>query len=156
MIEAVGHQFHDTYFQKCSELLKPDGTFVLQAIVMPDQRYPRYLRSVDFIQRYIFPGGCLTSMKTMLDSTSRATDLRFVHAEDFGTHYARTVSEWNKRFSANKTRIMELKFSEEFYRLWRFYFGYCESGFSERSIGVSQFLLLKPAAQREPVLGKLK
>ena len=151
MIEAVGHQFHDTYFQKCSELLKPDGTFVLQAIVMPDQRYPRYLRSVDFIQRYIFPGGCLTSMKTMLDSTSRATDLRFVHAEDFGTHYAQTLREWRSKFHANLKAVRNLGYPDRFIRMWDYYLSYCEASFDERYTGVVQIQFDKPQCQRDTI-----
>ncbi len=83
MIEAVGHRYYDAYFRKCSELLKPEGSFVLQGILMSDQRYAQYLKSVDFIQRYVFPGGCLPSMGSIFESITRATDLRFVHAEDF-------------------------------------------------------------------------
>lgn len=91
MIEAVGYHYYDTYFRKCSELLKPDGSFVLQGIVMPDRRYTQYLKSVDFIQKYVFPGGCLPSIGAMTDSTARVTDFRFVHVEDFGPHYAQTL-----------------------------------------------------------------
>lgn len=151
MIEAVGHKFHDTYFQKCSELLKPEGTLVLQAIVMPDQRYPQYLRSVDFIQRYIFPGGCLTSMKTMLDSTARATELRFVHAEDFGTHYAQTLREWRNSFHANLNAVRELGYPDRFIRMWDYYLSYCEASFDERYTGVVQIQFDKPQCQRDTI-----
>lgn len=151
MIEAVGHQFHDTYFQKCSELLKPAGTFVLQGIVMPDQRYPQYLRTVDFIQRYIFPGGCLTSMKTMLDSTSRTTDLRFVHAEDFGTHYAQTLREWRNRFHANLKAVRDLGYPDRFIRMWDYYLSYCEASFDERYTGVVQIQFDKPQCVRDTI-----
>ena len=82
MIEAVGHQYFDTYFRVCSERLKPHGMMLLQAIVIPDQRYDRYRRSVDFIQRYIFPGGCLPSVGAICHSIGRKTDFRLFHLED--------------------------------------------------------------------------
>ena len=152
MIEAVGYRYFDTYFRKCSELLKPDGTFMLQGIVMPDRRYSRYLRSVDFIQRYVFPGGCLPSMSAMLESTARATDLRFVHAEDFGTHYAQTLREWRQRFHARQDEVKELGYSDRFIRMWNYYLSYCEASFDERYTGVVQIQFDKPLCQRNPIM----
>ena len=151
MIEAVGHRYFDTYFRKCSELLKPDGTFVLQGIVMPDRRYAKYLKSVDFIQRYVFPGGCLPSMSSMLESMSRATDLRFVHAEDFGTHYAQTLREWRQRFHERLDDVRELGFPDRFIRMWNYYLSYCEAAFEERFTGVVQIQFDKPRCQRDPI-----
>lgn len=151
MIEAVGHRYYDTYFRKCSELLKPDGTFVLQGIVMPDRRYAQYLKSVDFIQKYVFPGGCLPSMSAMLESTARATDLRFVHAEDFGTHYAQTLREWRQRFHARLDDVRTLGFPDRFIRMWNYYLSYCEAAFDERFTGVVQIQFDKPFCQRDPI-----
>ncbi len=151
MIEAVGHRYFDTYFRKCSELLKPDGTFVLQGIVMPDRRYAQYLKSVDFIQKYVFPGGCLPSMSAMLDSTARATDLRFVHVEDFGTHYAQTLREWRKRFHSQLNDVRELGYPDRFIRMWDYYLSYCEASFDERYTGVVQIQFDKPRCQRDPM-----
>lgn len=151
MIEAVGHHYHDTYFRKCSELLKPDGTFVLQGIVMPDHRYQKYLRSVDFIQRYVFPGGCLPSMGALLGSMSRATDLRFVHAEDFGIHYSQTLREWRQRFNSRVDDVLNLGFPERFIRMWNYYLSYCEASFEERFTGVVQIQFDKPRCQRDPI-----
>lgn len=144
MIEAVGHQYFDTYFRKCSELLKPEGTFMLQGIVMPDRRYAQYLKSVDFIQKYVFPGGCLASMSAMLESTARVTDFRFVHAEDFGTHYAQTLREWRQRFHARLDEVRELGYPDRFIRLWNYYLCYCEASFDERYTGVVQIQFDKP------------
>ena len=151
MIEAVGHRYYDAYFRKCSELLKPDGTFVLQGIVMPDRRYAQYLNSVDFIQRYVFPGGCLPSMSAMLESMSRATDLRFVHAEDFGTHYAQTLREWRQRFHDSLDDVRAMGFPERFIRMWNYYLSYCEAAFEERFTGVVQIQFDKPRCQRDPI-----
>ena len=91
MIEAVGHQYFDAYFRACSERLKPHGMMLLQAIVIPEQRYDRYRRSVDFIQRYIFPGGCLPSLGAICRSIGRATELQVSHLEDITAHYAETL-----------------------------------------------------------------
>ena len=92
IIEVVGEKYLPGYFAKCSELLHSDGMMLLQAITIPDHRYDGYRRSVDFIQRYVFPGGFLPSMGKIGDCLRRVTDFRFFHAEDFGPHYARTLA----------------------------------------------------------------
>jgi len=155
MIEAVGYQYFDTYFRVCSELLKPDGMMLLQAIVIPDQRFDRYKRSVDFIQHYIFPGGCLPSIGVICRSVGRATDFRLFHLEDITSHYAETLSCWRRQFQANLDQVRKLGFSEEFIRTWEFYFCYCEGGFRERVIGDVQILLTKPACRRAAILPPL-
>ena len=143
MIEAVGHEFLPTYFRKCSELLKPGGTFVLQAITIPDQRYDRYRRSVDFIRRYIFPGGCLPSLGAISAAIAGPTDLRITHLEDFALHYAQTLEMWRRRFFENIDSIRNLGANERLVRAWDYYFSYCEAGFREKMIGVAQFVLEK-------------
>jgi cyclopropane-fatty-acyl-phospholipid synthase len=155
MIEAVGHEYFDTFFHVCSERLKPHGMMLLQAIVIPDQRYDRYRRSVDFIQRYIFPGGCLPSIGAISRSVGRATDFRLTHLEDITPHYAETLAFWRQRFRANLDQVRDLGFSEEFIRTWDFYFCYCEGAFRERAIGDVQILLVKPACQQAPILPPL-
>jgi cyclopropane-fatty-acyl-phospholipid synthase len=145
MIEAVGYQYFDTYFAKCSRLLKPEGRMLLQAIVFPDQQYERYRRSVDFIQKYIFPGGCLPSVGEICRSIGRASDFRLSHLEDITPHYAETLAHWRQRFRTESDRIRNLGFNDEFIRTWEFYFCYCEGGFRERAIGDVQILLTKPA-----------
>jgi len=147
MIEAVGHQYFDDYFRRCSERLKPDGMMLLQAIVIPDQRYDRYRRSADFIQRYIFPGGCLPSIGAICRSLGRATDFQLVDLEDITPHYAKTLALWRQRFLANRDRARSLGFSDEFLRTWEFYFCYCEGGFRERAIGDVQIVLIKPGCR---------
>ena len=155
MIEAVGHLFFDTYFQRCSRLLKPDGMMLLQAITIADQRYTQMTRMVDFIQRYIFPGGCLPSVTAICHSLARQTDLRVFHLEDLTPHYATTLQQWRKRFFANLSQVRSLGYPETFVRMWEFYLCYCEGGFLERSIGTVQVLLTKPACRREPILPAL-
>jgi cyclopropane-fatty-acyl-phospholipid synthase len=155
MIEAVGYQYFDIYFRVCSELLKPQGMMLLQAIVIPDQKYDRYKRSVDFIQRYIFPGGCLPSIAAICRSLGRVTDFRLFHLEDITPHYAETLAYWRRQFLANLDQVKKLGFSEEFIRTWEFYFCYCEGGFRERAIGDVQMLLTKPACRRAAILPPL-
>ncbi len=152
MIEAVGHRYLDRFFRTCSQLLRPDGTMVLQAIVMPEQQYKDYLNSVDFIQRYVFPGGCLPSVASMLESVGRATDLRFVHAEDFAPHYAETLRRWRRSFQDQIATIRDLGYPETLIRLWNYYLCYCEAAFEERTVGVVQIQFDKPRCRRDPLL----
>jgi cyclopropane-fatty-acyl-phospholipid synthase len=155
MIEAVGHAYFDTYFEQCSRLLKPDGLMLLQSITIADQRYAAAKRSVDFIQRYIFPGGCLPSVAVLSDSVARNTDLRMLHLEDIGPHYATTLMHWRKRFMKQLDRVRALGYPEEFIRMWEYYLCYCEGGFRERAIGTVQVLLGKPLNRREALLTTL-
>ena len=120
MIEAVGYSYFDTYFAKCSSLLKPTGRMLLQAIVFPDQNYERYRRSVDFIREYIFPGGCLPSIATLCRSIGAASDLQLCHLEDITPHYAETLAHWRKRFRDNQW--IRHGFDDAFMRTWEFYF----------------------------------
>ena len=136
MLEAVGPQFYDEYFRKCASLLKPDGRMLLQAIVMPEQRYAAYLKSVDFIQRYIFPGGCLPSVSAMHDAVQRTSNLRLLSLNDFAGGYAQTLREWRKRFLARLDDVRALGYPERFIRMWDYYLCYCEGAFDERAVGV--------------------
>lgn len=155
MIEAVGHRFLPTYFKQCAQLLKPDGLMLLQAITIREQRYEQARRNVDFIQRYIFPGGALPSVHKMLEIVGRDTDMNLLHMEDFGLHYAKTLRLWHDNFRQAHGALQELGYDDYFLRLWEFYLCYCEGGFMERTIGTAQLLLARPAAQRPPVLGNL-
>jgi len=152
MIEAVGPQFLDSYLSQISTLLKPDGLALVQAITMPEQRYDRALKNVDFIQRYIFPGSFIPSFGAIITSMRRGSDLVLTHSEDFGFHYARTLRDWCDRFMANRKTLLERGYDEAFQRLWHFYFAYCEAGFSERAIGVAHLVLAKPANKRPNIL----
>lgn len=151
MVEAVGHQFYDTYFAKVSRLLKPNGLALIQAITITDQRYDGAIRSVDFIQRYIFPGSNIPSNTTMLKSITRVTDMRLYDLEDIGPHYATTLRMWRENFFANIAAVRQLGYSEEFIRMWEFYLCYCEGGFAERALGDVHLLLAKPQNRRATV-----
>ena len=152
MIEAVGHQWFDTYFKQCSKLLKPEGMMLLQAITIADQRYKVAKREVDFIQRYIFPGGCLPSVTEIGKSITKVTDMRVYHLDDIGPHYATTLLKWRERFMENWPQIRQLGYSDTFKRMWEFYLCYCEGGFEERAIGTVQMLMIKPGCRREAVV----
>jgi cyclopropane-fatty-acyl-phospholipid synthase len=144
MIEAVGHQYLDTYTAQCSRLLEPHGAMLLQAITIQDQIYEEALRSVDFIQRYIFPGSFIPSVTAIADSVRRATDMKVFHLEDIGPHYATTLRRWRENFFARIDDVRRLGYPESFIRMWDFYLGYCEGGFLERQLGDVQMLLTKP------------
>ncbi len=148
MIEAVGHRYLPVYFQRCASLLKDDGLMLLQAITIRDQRYEQARQSVDFIQRYIFPGGALPSLSIMLQTASSHTALNLVHMEDFGLDYARTLQHWRDNLRQSRTALTELGYDDTFQRLWEFYLCYCQGGFEERTIGVAQLLWAAPAARR--------
>lgn len=155
MIEAVGDRYYDAYFATCGRLLKPDGLMLLQAITIADQRYEQARRSVDFIQRHVFPGSTIPSVTALLASITRSSDLRLTHLEDIGPHYATTLARWRSRFFENLHRIEALGYPETFVRMWEFYLCYCEGGFAERAIGDAQILLAKPDNRRTPILGAL-
>ncbi|MBX3443575.1 MAG: class I SAM-dependent methyltransferase [Planctomyces sp.] len=140
MVEAVGREFLPRYFAKCASLLKPEGRMLIQAITMPEQRYEAYSRSVDFIQRYIFPGGHLPSVREMLNAVAAAPGLRFLFAEQFPDSYALTLREWRRRFETRRKDVRELGFDERFLRMWEYYFCYCEAAFLERAVSVGHFL----------------
>jgi cyclopropane-fatty-acyl-phospholipid synthase len=144
MIEAVGHDFYSSYFQCCSRLLKPHGKMVIQAITIPDSRYERARRSVDYIKRYIFPGGCLPSMEIIARHIAKDTDLQMVHLRDITADYALTLAEWRRRFMDRLEDVRKQGFDDRFIRMWEFYLCYCEGGFRERIIGTAQIAFAKP------------
>jgi cyclopropane-fatty-acyl-phospholipid synthase len=152
MIEAIGHQYMHTYFEKCCSLLKPDGMMLIQAITIKDQLYKDALKDVDFIKKYIFPGGFLPSINSMIDAINGKTDMKLFHLQDIGPHYAKTLHDWRKRFFGKLDEIRNLGYSDEFIRLWEYYFCYCEGGFIERDIGTVQMVLTRPENRREPLM----
>lgn len=155
MIEAVGHQFLDTYLSTCSRLLKPDGMMALQAITIADQHYESALRDVDFIKKYVFPGSFIPSVTAISNAMAGSTDLRLFHLEDFAPHYARTLWNWRQTLYANLDAIRDRGYDEAFLRMWEYYLCYCEGGFDERYIGVVQMVLTKPRCRRAPILPEI-
>jgi cyclopropane-fatty-acyl-phospholipid synthase len=144
MIEAVGWKDFGTFFDRCSNLLAPNGTMLLQAITMDDRAYEIEKASKSFIRTYIFPNGCLPSLEVMARCVKRHTDLRTVHVEDFTPHYVETLRRWRQNFEAAAQELEHHGYDERFRRLWRMYLAYCEGGFAERRIGLVQTVLAKP------------
>ena len=152
MIEAVGHRYYDTFFNKCGELLKDNGIMLIQAITIADQRYEQAKNSVDFIQRYIFPGSCIPSNTALLESTTNASDLRLFHLEDIGPHYATTLRLWREEMFRNRDIVKKRGYKEELIRMWDFYLSYCEGGFEERAISDVHMIFAKPWNRHSPIL----
>ena len=148
MIEAVGHKYIPEFFKQCEHLLKPDGKMLIQAITIADQKYEQYAHSVDFIQRYIFPGGCVPSNARMLQVISENTDLVVRQIDDFGYDYARTIKDWRNRFNSSYEYLLKKGYDETFKRLWEFYLCYCEGGFLERSISVVHLVATRPGNRK--------
>ncbi|MGY5956407.1 cyclopropane-fatty-acyl-phospholipid synthase family protein [Kosakonia sp. BK9b] len=138
MIEAVGERYLPAFFRTCQARLRPGGRMVIQAITIQDQRYREYSKSVDFIQRYIFPGGFLPSITVMNTLMTRHTDFVVRNLFDMGPDYARTLAHWRQRFVNAWLEIEKLGFNDRFRRMWLYYFGYCEAGFNARTISVVQ------------------
>jgi len=152
MIEAVGLNNLDTYFEKCSSLIKPEGMMVLQAITIRDQYYKNAKNSVDFIQRHIFPGTGIPSVNAIMSSITKKTDMVLVDQKDFAEDYAHTLRDWSLRLSSSKDEITKLGYPSFLYRLWQYYFSYCEGGFRERAIGLSQITFTKPNYRNRSLL----
>ncbi len=143
MVEAVGRAYWPQYFQTVSRLLKPGGRACIQTIVIADALFERYLKSTDFIQQYIFPGGCLPCPREFRNEAAKAGLV--VHEEfAFGADYAETLRRWRKAFLAQQTQIKTLGFDLRFMRIWEFYLSYCEAAFDVGDINLMQYTLGKP------------
>ena len=134
MIEAVGHKYFDAFFHQCNQLIKPEGLFFLQAIVINDQSYEAAKDEVDFIKKYIFPGGCLPSVFSISQSIATQTKMQLISFEDIGKHYVTTLNDWHQKLLANKDVILAQGFTENFIRMWEFYFCYSAAGFESNYI----------------------
>ncbi|WP_105903332.1 class I SAM-dependent methyltransferase [Vibrio gangliei] len=144
MIEAVGHEYLPEFFKQCNDLLKPTGKLLIQAITIADQRYEKYRKSTDFIQKYIFPGGCLPSISVISQQVQTSTDMTIDNIEDIGLHYARTLADWCNNFENNWSEIQPFGYDDTFKRLWHYYFCYCEGAFMERVISTHHIVMRKP------------
>jgi len=156
MVEAIGHQYLESYFATAARLLKDDGMALVQAITIEDHRYQQALQSVDFIKRFIFPGSFIPALSALLGAAASASDLRAFNVEDIGSSYALTLKAWRDRFLARLPEVRALGYDERFIRMWEFYLAYCEGGFRERSIGDVQLLLVKPGSRRPAWLPDLE
>ena len=146
MIEAVGHQYLDSFFACCGKLLKPNGLLALQAITVPNRWYAQHKHKATFINQYVFPGSCLPSDTAMCESITRSSNLDLIVKEDITAHYVKTLAIWRARFMAKLDQVRKFWPGEAFIRTWDLYFASCEAGFAERDINVGQYLFAKPKA----------
>jgi len=144
MIEAVGKDYLGNFFEKCSSLLKDDGLMLLQSITIDDRRYESYSKSVDFIQKYIFPGGFLPSQYQLNAHLKRYSDMMIRDLHDIGLDYAQTLNHWYEAFIQAKDALLSDGYDERFIRMWTYYLKYCEGGFLERTISTVQLVISKP------------
>jgi len=148
MIEAVGLEYMPTFFRACSQLLKPGGSMLIQAITISEDRFESAKNSVDFIQRYIFPGGALPSVELLMGESQQA-NLRPFGVEDMTEHYAETMLRWRMKFEENLNEIRDLGRGDTFLRMWDYYLCYCEGGFLESAIGCVHMQFQKTESGRE-------
>ncbi|WP_432823956.1 class I SAM-dependent methyltransferase, partial [Trichloromonas sp.] len=144
MIEAVGHRHLPSFFTVFERHLTPGGRGLIQTITVPDAIYPRYVKTPDFINRYIFPGGCCPSLGILAQTAAKHTDLRLIDREELTPHYTRTLQAWRRAFHANLASVRALGYDERFIRMWDYYLCYCEGGFAEGFTGVHQLLYERP------------
>jgi cyclopropane-fatty-acyl-phospholipid synthase len=144
MLEAVGEQFWPAYFAQLRDRLKPGGAAGIQTITIQERFFDNYKREIDFIRRYVFPGGMLPTPST-LKSLGDRFGVPFRTERIFGEDYARTLAEWRERFRAAWPQITPLGFDERFRRLWEYYLAYCEAGFLSRNIDVRQMVFARGA-----------
>lgn len=144
MIEAVGHNHFNDFFESVNALLKQDGIFVMQAITMPDARYPVYHKSADFLNTIIFPGGCCPSLSALLNAMALKSTLHLENAVNMNLHYAHTLRLWRQRFNDNDEKIRQLGFDDAFIRLWNMYLCQCEAGFEAQVINLQILTFSRP------------
>ncbi len=144
MIEAVGDKFHQAFFEKCHEVLTPDGIMALQMITVPDNRYQSLTKGVDWIQKNIFPGSLLMSIGRVNEVLLKTSDLFLHDLEDMGAFYVRTLQNWHQKFNHSRAELLKLGFDEPFIRTWNYYLKYCEAGFGSRNISVVQAVYTRP------------
>ncbi len=144
MLEAVGDKYHHSFFEKCAEVLSPDGLVGVQMITVPDCRYAGLKKGVDWIQKHIFPGSLLLSVGRINDVIHATGDLFMHDMEDLGADYARTLSIWHDNFNGTLGKVRGLGFDEPFIRGWNYYLKYCEAAFSTRNISVVQAIYTRP------------
>jgi cyclopropane-fatty-acyl-phospholipid synthase len=144
MLEAVGAEFYNDYFKKCSSLLKKNGTFALQVITCPDSRFESLKNGVDWIQKHIFPGSLLPSVAAINKAINEVCELTLVDLKDMGMDYACTLKLWYHEFNKKSNEVKQLGFDDFFIRKWNYYLCYCEAAFAMRNINVMQLVYTRP------------
>lgn len=144
MLEAVGEEYYNEYFKKCSDLLTKDGIFAIQVITCPDSRFESLKNGVDWIQKHIFPGSLLPSVGAINQAVNSTSDLTLVDLKDIGLHYAHTLQVWYKSFNEKLEEVKKIGFDDYFIRKWNYYLCYCEAAFAMRNISVMQLVYSRP------------
>ncbi|RYQ92080.1 hypothetical protein Ahy_B09g098214 [Arachis hypogaea] len=144
MIEAVGHEYMEEFFGCCESVLADDGLFVLQFSSVSDDRYDEYRRCPGFIKEYIFPGGCLPSLRRVISAMVATSKLCVEHTENIGIHFHQTLRWWSKNFMEKQSEILALGFDEKFIKAWKYYFDYCAAGFKSRTLENYQMVFSRP------------
>ena len=147
VIEHIGQQYLAEFFRCCDRLLNAQGVMVLQGIVFANSYFDGYTRNVDFMQKYIFPGGFLPTLDLMCLHIRENTDLRVCSVEDFRVHYIKTLRLWWRNFNANQAILHQQGYDQRFRRSWQYYLNYSEAGFSECVISVVQLVAHKSSSQ---------
>lgn len=150
MVEAVGHQYLDQYFEIVGRLVRPGGLIAIQAITIEDGRYLDALHRVDFIKKHVFPGSFIPSVSALVTAAAANSDTVLVNLEDIGADYATTLAAWRQRVEQAGGEHRAQGLSPEFLRLWRFYLCYCEAGFRERSISDVHLLFARSGYRGRP------
>jgi cyclopropane-fatty-acyl-phospholipid synthase len=149
MFEAVGAEYFRTFFEACERVLKPGGRLALQTISIPDRAFANVRDGVNWVQKYIFPGGMLPSIAE-IERALHATELQIDGLEDIGAHYAPTLRRWREAFLGVRPSVHAMGFDERFVRMWEYYLAVCEAGFTTRNTGDLQIVFSKPAARTVP------
>lgn len=144
MLEAVGDRFHESFFGKCHQVMKPEGLLAVQMITVPDCRYQALRSGVDWIQRHIFPGSLLLSVGRVNEVIAKTGNLFLHDLQDMGANYVQTLASWHHRFNEAETRLRKLGFDDAFMRSWNYYLKYCEAAFATRNISVVQAVYTRP------------
>ena len=144
MLEAVGHEFYETYFRQCHRLLKKNGLLALQVILSPDSRYASFRKNIDWIQKHIFPGSLLPSFEIIQNSLRKTGTLGLFDYEDMTKHYVKTLEMWHENFNLRSDDILRLGFNPTFMRKWNYYWCYCIAAFRTRNIAVAQMVFSRP------------
>lgn len=142
MIEAVGENYWDNYFQKIASSIKGQGSAIIQGITIRDDLFYSYRQKTDFIQHYIFPGGMLMA-NSIFDRKSEENGMKLTNQFEFGISYADTLRHWRQRFNEAQPKVYEMGFDERFMRMWNLYLSYCEGAFRAGRINVGQYLIEK-------------
>jgi len=142
MFEAVGEKFWPTYFDTVRERLKPGCKATLQIITITNDRFTSYRKTVDFIQKYIFPGGMLPSPNALGDQIARA-GLKKIGSIEFGESYSLTLRRWHEIFNEKWDEIAEMGFDERFRRMWNYYLTSCAAAFHSRNCDVTQITMAR-------------